>query len=223
MPKRARVTSQAASPPRRPDAHRPDPGTAVPPFGSASTADFAFRTQVLSADDLRRAHTRIAHEIVERNHGAEELVLVGLHSRGPAIARRLATAIESFEGGAVPVGTLDVAFYRDDIGLRPVQPLGPTEVPVDVSGRVVVIVDDVLFTGRTVRAALDAVTELGRPRAIQLAVLVDRGHRELPIRADFVGKNLPTRAVEDVRVRLVETDDVDADAIQLWGPREDEA
>ena len=179
---------------------------------------FAFQAEVFSADDLRRANTRIAHEIVERNHGADRLVLIGLHSRGPAIARRLADAIESFEGVAVPVGVLDVAFYRDDIGLRPVQPLGPTEVPVDVTDRVVVLVDDVLFTGRTIRAALDAVTELGRPRSIQLAVLVDRGHRELPVRADFVGKNLPTKETEDVRVRLRETDDVDDDVIELWGP-----
>ena len=179
---------------------------------------FVLRTEVFSADDLRRAHTRIAHEIVERNHGADGLVLVGLHTRGPAIARRLAAAIESFEGVAVPVGTLDVAFYRDDIGLRAVQPLGPTEVPVDIGGQVVVLVDDVLFTGRTIRAALDALTELGRARAVQLAVLVDRGHRELPIRADFVGKNLPTREAEDVRVRLHETDAVTDDVIELWGP-----
>ena len=128
------------------------------------------------------------------------------------------TAIAEFEHTEVPVGTLDVAFYRDDIDLRRVQPLGPTEVPVDIGGRIVVLVDDVLFTGRTIRAALDAVTELGRPRAIQLAVLVDRGHRELPIRADFVGKNLPTGVGEDVRVRLAETDDVTDDAIELWGP-----
>jgi pyrimidine operon attenuation protein/uracil phosphoribosyltransferase len=197
-------------------ARRAAPESAVPtPFLGGR---FVFRTRVLDASDLRRANTRIAHEIVERNHGAEELVLIGLHTRGPAIARRLAEAIESFEQTPVPVGTLDVAFYRDDIGLRPVQPLGPTEVPVDVTGRVVVLVDDVLFTGRTIRAALDAVTELGRPRAIQLAVLVDRGHRELPIRADFVGKNLPTGVGEDVRVRLAETDGVDEDAIELWAP-----
>ena len=182
------------------------------------TAEFVFRTRVFDATDLRRAHTRIAHEIVERNHGADNLVLIGLHTRGPAIAHRLAESIASFEQTPVPVGTLDVAFYRDDIGLRKVQPLGPTEVPVDITGRIVVLVDDVLFTGRTIRAALDAVTELGRPEAVQLAVLVDRGHRELPIRADFVGKNLPTGVGEDVRVRLAETDDVDEDAIELWAP-----
>jgi len=177
---------------------------------------FVFRADVYDADDLRRAHTRIAHEIVERNHGADGLVLIGLYTRGVAVAQRLAAAIESFEGVAIPVGSLDVAFYRDDIGLRPVQPLGPTEVPVDVTGRTVVLVDDVLFTGRTVRAALDAITELGRPLAVQVAVLVDRGHRELPIRADFVGKNLPTKRAEDVQVRLAEVDG--ADSIQLWGP-----
>ncbi|MGZ8752418.1 MAG: bifunctional pyr operon transcriptional regulator/uracil phosphoribosyltransferase PyrR [Acidimicrobiia bacterium] len=194
--------------------------TPAPRSVEPAPGEFVLRTEVFSADDLRRAHTRIAHEIVERNHGATGLVLVGLHTRGPAIARRLAAAVESFEGIAVPVGTLDVAFYRDDIGLRNVQPLGPTEVPVDIGGQVVVLVDDVLFTGRTIRAALDALTELGRARAVQLAVLVDRGHRELPIRADFVGKNLPTREAEDVRVRLHETDDVAADVIELWGPAE---
>ena len=177
---------------------------------------FSLQTKVLDADDLRRAHTRIAHEIVERNHGATDIVLVGLYTRGVAVARRLAEAIERFEGVSVPVGAIDVAFYRDDFRLRRVQPLGPTEVPVDITDRVVVLVDDVLFTGRTARAALEAVTELGRPRAVQLAVLVDRGHRELPIRADFVGKNLPTKVAEDVRVRLREVDDGD-DGIEIWG------
>jgi pyrimidine operon attenuation protein/uracil phosphoribosyltransferase len=179
-------------------------------------ADLVFRTGVFDAADLRRALTRIAHEIVERNHGADPVVLVGMYTRGVALARRLADAIASFEDVAVPVGTLDVSFYRDDIGLRPVAPLGPTEVP-DITGRVVVLVDDVLFTGRTARAALDALLELGRPRAVQLAVLVDRGHRELPLRADFVGKNLPSSSAEDVRVRLAEVDG-GHDGVDLWGP-----
>ncbi len=178
---------------------------------------FVLRAKVFDAEDLRRAQTRIAHEIVERNHGAADIVLIGLYTRGVAVARRLAEAVERFEGEAVPVGSIDVAFYRDDIGLRRIQPLGPTEIPVDITGRVVVLVDDVLFTGRTVRAALEALNELGRPRAVQLAVLVDRGHRELPVRADFVGKNLPTKAAEDVRVRLSEVDDGD-DGIEIWGP-----
>jgi pyrimidine operon attenuation protein/uracil phosphoribosyltransferase len=185
---------------------------------AAREGGFSLRTTVFGADELRRAQTRIAHEIVERNHGAAGVVLVGLHLRGPEIAQRLADAIESFESVRVPVGALDVEFYRDDIGLRRVHPLGHTDVPVDITGLVVVIVDDVLFTGRTIRAAMDALTELGRPRAIQLAVLVDRGHRELPIRADFVGKNLPTAEREDVRVRLRETDDVAEDTIELWAP-----
>jgi pyrimidine operon attenuation protein/uracil phosphoribosyltransferase len=190
-------------------------GQAEPPE-AVRERRFEFLTGVLDADDLRRAHTRIAHEIVERNHGAGDVVLVGLYTRGIAIARRLAVAIATFEDVDVPVGALDVAFYRDDIGLRPVQPVGPTEIPVDVAGKVVVLVDDVLYTGRTVRAALDALTELGRPRQVQLAILVDRGHRELPIRPDFVGKNLPTRVGEDVRVRLEEIDGV-RDSVELWG------
>jgi pyrimidine operon attenuation protein/uracil phosphoribosyltransferase len=184
-----------------------------PPDGGS----FLLRARVLDAEDLRRAFTRIAHEIVERNHGAEHVLLVGLYTRGLAVAQRLAAVIERVEGTDVPVGALDVAFYRDDIGLRPVQPLGPTEVPVDVTGMTVVLVDDVLFTGRTVRAALDALTELGRPHAVQLAVLVDRGHRELPIRADYVGKNLPTKRSEDVRVRLAGVDEGE-DGIEIWGP-----
>jgi pyrimidine operon attenuation protein/uracil phosphoribosyltransferase len=173
------------------------------------------RTRVFDEADLRRAVTRVAHEIVERNHGGQRVVLVGLYTRGVALAQRLAAAIASFEGVDVPVGMLDVAFYRDDIGLRPIAPLGPTEVP-DISGRIVVLVDDVLYTGRTARAALDALLELGRPEAIQFAVLVDRGHRELPIRADYVGKNLPTKHAEDVRVRLVEVDGSD-DGVEIWG------
>ena len=186
------------------DAMQPDDATA--PDGGrffvsgGATGPLTRRAQVFDADALRPSHTRIAHEIVERNHGADDVVLVGLYTRGVAVARRLAEAIERFEGVTVPVGALDVAFYRDDIGLRPVQPLGPTEIPVDIGGRVVVLVDDVLFTGRTIRAALDALNAYGRPRSVQLAVMVDRGHRELPIRPDFVGKNLPTRRDEVVDV-----------------------
>ena len=156
-------------------------------------------------------------QLARERWGGSDVVLIGLYTRGVAVAHRLAEAIERFEGVAVPVGAIDVAFYRDDIGLRRIQPLGPTEVPVDVTGRVVVLVDDVLFTGRTARAALEAITELGRPQAVQLAVLVDRGHRELPIRADYVGKNLPTKVAEDVRVRLQGVDDGD-DGIEIWGP-----
>jgi pyrimidine operon attenuation protein/uracil phosphoribosyltransferase len=197
--------------------------SATAPGHEPEGGHFVLRAGVLDAADLRRAHTRIAHEIVERNHGAEGVVLVGLYTRGLVMARRLAVAIEEFEHVAVPVGALDVAFYRDDIAIRAVQPLGPTEIPVDIAGKVVVLVDDVLYTGRTVRAALDALTELGRPRAVQLAILVDRGHRELPIRPDFVGKNLPTRHGEDVRVRLEEIDG-GPDSVELWGePRAGDA
>ncbi len=192
------------------------PPSTDPTSTEMAASDLVLRTRVFDADDLRRAVTRIAHEIVERNHGATDVVLVGLYTRGVALAHRLAAAIASFEEVTVPVGALDATFYRDDIGLRPVAPIGPTEVP-DIAGKVAVLVDDVLFTGRTVRAALDALLELGRPRAVQLAVLVDRGHRELPVRADFVGKNLPTGALEDVRVCLAEVDGGD-DVVELWGP-----
>ena len=153
--------------------------------------------RVLTADDVRRALTRIAHEIIERNRGLEGVVLVGLQRGGVWMAEALATEIERIER-SVPVGSIDASLYRDDIGLRPVHPSGRSELPVDVDGATVVLVDDVLYTGRTVRAALDALSDYGRPRAVQLAVLVDRGHRELPIRPDFVGKNLPTSLDETV-------------------------
>jgi len=165
---------------------------------------------VLDADDLRRALTRIAHEIVERNGGTDDLVLVGIRSRGVPLALRLHGLIEAHESVSIPVGSLDITFYRDDLTRGAHAPIVKrSDLEVDVSGRVVVLVDDVLFTGRTVRAALDALTDHGRPRAVRLAALVDRGHRELPIRPDFVGKNLPTSVDEIVHVRLRETDDVD--------------
>ncbi|GIU83611.1 MAG: bifunctional protein PyrR [Acidimicrobiales bacterium] len=169
----------------------------TPPFGGV----FVARSQVMSADDLRRAIWRMAHEILERNHGAEDLVLIGLQTGGVWIARALADAIAEIEGVDPPVGKLDVALHRDDIGLRPLVPEAETDIPAELDGRTVVLVDDVLFTGRTVRAALDALADFGRPRVVQLAVMVDRGHRELPIRPDYVGKNLPTRRDEMVDVR----------------------
>ncbi|MEM9035180.1 MAG: bifunctional pyr operon transcriptional regulator/uracil phosphoribosyltransferase PyrR [Actinomycetota bacterium] len=161
------------------------------------------RSQVLAPEDIQRALTRIAHEIVERNSGVEGVLLIGLQTGGVPLAERLGELLGEIEG-EVPVGRLDVALYRDDINLRPVLPEAVTEIPVDIDGRIVVLVDDVLFTGRTIRAALDAVHDYGRPRAVQLAVMVDRGHRELPIRPDFVGKNLPTRRDEVVDVSLDE-------------------
>jgi pyrimidine operon attenuation protein / uracil phosphoribosyltransferase len=170
----------------------------TPPYGGV----FVPRSRVLDADGVARALTRIAHEVLERNAGVERLVVIGLQTGGVPLAERLAAELERIEGTPVAVGTLDVAFYRDDIGLRPVLPEAATEIPVDLGGSTVVLVDDVLFTGRTVRAALDALTDFGRPRAVQLAVMVDRGHRELPIRPDYVGKNLPTRRDELVDVSL---------------------
>jgi pyrimidine operon attenuation protein/uracil phosphoribosyltransferase len=155
--------------------------------------------RVLTADDVRRATTRMAHEILERNRGLDGVVLLGIRSGGVWLAERLAAEIERIEQ-PVPVGSIDVSLHRDDIGLRPVVPSGRSELPIHLDGATVVLVDDVLFTGRTVRAALDAVAEYGRPKAVQLAVMVDRGHRELPIRPDFVGKNLPTSLDEEVLV-----------------------
>jgi pyrimidine operon attenuation protein / uracil phosphoribosyltransferase len=164
---------------------------------------------ILDGSDIGRILTRIAHEIIERHKGTRDLVLVGIHRRGVPLARRLADRLAQIEGHPVPVGALDVAMYRDDIGLRPPAATHDTQLPVDLTGKTVILVDDVLYTGRTIRAALDALTDFGRPRAIRLAVLVDRGHRELPIRADFVGKNVPTSHREDVQVQLVEPDGAD--------------
>jgi pyrimidine operon attenuation protein/uracil phosphoribosyltransferase len=167
--------------------------------------------RVMDEAEVRRAVTRIAHEIIERNKGAEAVVLVGIAARGDDLARRLAAEIGRIEGRTVPVGSLDITFYRDDIGIRAEAPeVHETRIDFDINGWTVVLVDDVLFTGRTIRSALDALVDFGRPTAIQLAVLVDRGHRELPIRADFVGKNVPTRRDEDVRVILREVDGEDA-------------
>lgn len=169
----------------------------TPPYGGV----FVARTRVMTAEDMQRALWRIAHEIIERNHGLGGVVLIGLQTGGVDLARKLADVLQQIEAVEVPVGTLDVAFYRDDIGLRPVLPEAVTDITIDLTGHVVVLVDDVLFTGRTIRAALDALTDFGRARAVQLAVMVDRGHRELPIRPDYVGKNLPTRRDEVVDVQ----------------------
>jgi pyrimidine operon attenuation protein / uracil phosphoribosyltransferase len=170
---------------------------------------------VLDARDINRALTRISHEILERNKGARDLVLLGIPSRGVPLAHRLAEKVSAVEEYDVPVGSLDVTMYRDDLRLKPARALLHTEIPDSgIDGKTVVLVDDVLFSGRTIRAALDAMTEIGRPAAVRLAVLVDRGHRELPIRADFVGKNLPTSLVERVRVTLAGIDDEDAVTIE---------
>ncbi|MGD3108618.1 bifunctional pyr operon transcriptional regulator/uracil phosphoribosyltransferase PyrR [Streptomyces sp. YGL11-2] len=166
---------------------------------------------VLEGPDIARMLTRIAHEIVERAKGADDVVLLGIPTRGVSLARRLAAKLEEITGRAIPVGSLDITMYRDDLRLGPARTLARTDIPADgIEGRVVLLVDDVLFSGRTIRAALDALGDIGRPRAVQLAVLVDRGHRELPIRADYVGKNLPTSLRETVKVQLTEEDGRDA-------------
>jgi len=171
--------------------------------------------QVLDADAVRRALIRIAHEIVEREGGTDDLVLVGLRTRGAPLARRLAGLIEQHEGASVPVGSLDITFYRDDLTKLAHAPIVKrTDIGAEVAGKTVILVDDVLYTGRTVRAALDALVDHGRPAAVRLAVVIDRGHRELPIRPDFVGKNLPTSREEIVHVRLLESDGVDEVVIE---------
>ena len=176
----------------------PDPASSVPDTSRL----------VLDADQIARACARMAHQILEANRGAEGLILLGIPTRGVTLAHRLAAAMAAVEGTHIPVGALDVTMYRDDLRRQPTRAVGHTDVPAPVDDGVVVLVDDVLYSGRTVRAALDALGDLGRPRAVRLAVLVDRGHRELPIRADHVGKNIPTRTGERVRVRLEELDGV---------------
>lgn len=182
----------------------------------AASAETSGRT-VLDETDISRALTRITHEILERNRDAEGLVLLGIPTRGVPLARRIAERMSAVEGRPVTAGALDITMYRDDLHSGPVRALEHTEIPDDVDGRTVVLVDDVLMSGRTIRAALDALADLGRPKAVQLAVLVDRGHRELPIRADFVGKNLPTSLAEKVRVRVSELDD-QADSVTIVAP-----
>jgi pyrimidine operon attenuation protein/uracil phosphoribosyltransferase len=167
------------------------------------------KAQVLDEAALDRALTRIAHEILEKNDGAKDLAFVGLRTRGITLAQRLAEKIARIDGATVPVGTLDITLYRDDLDLRGTPVIRGTEIPFSIKDKTVVLVDDVLFTGRTIRAALDALIDLGRPRMIQLATLIDRGHRELPIRPDYVGKNLPTSRKESVAVRMKEHDGED--------------
>jgi pyrimidine operon attenuation protein/uracil phosphoribosyltransferase len=176
----------------------------------APAATSPVKAVVLESSDIARALKRMAHEILERNHGADGVVLAGIRRRGVPLAERLGDEIERIEGVRPPVGTLDVSFYRDDIEIRQPADVGQTALPFDVTGKIVVLVDDVLYTGRTVRAAIDALVDFGRPRAVQLAVLIDRGHRELPIRADYIGKNLPTSSREAVEVRLAEIDGADS-------------
>jgi pyrimidine operon attenuation protein/uracil phosphoribosyltransferase len=188
---------------------------------SAGSEGFAVVSErvLLTTDDVRRALVRIAHEIVESHRGTKNLVLLGMHTRGVPVAQRLSRLIEEIEGETVPVAALDVTLYRDDLSTRgTAKQLAPGELSPDITGKRVVLVDEVIFTGRSVRAALDAIVDLGRPQRVQLAVLIDRGHREMPIRPDYVGKNVPTARDDDVRVRLEEIDGRDEVAI-LAGER----
>jgi pyrimidine operon attenuation protein/uracil phosphoribosyltransferase len=173
------------------------------------------KAEIVDADGLRRIITRVAHEIVERNKGVEDLVLVGIRRRGVPLATRIANKIKEFDGVSPAAGSLDITLYRDDLSTVSAHPVvGATEIPVDINGKVAVLIDDVLYTGRTVRAAMDALIDFGRPRSIQLAVVIDRGHRELPIRADFVGKNVPTSKREVIGVKLIEIDGEDSVVIK---------
>jgi len=170
---------------------------------------------LMTTEEMRRALARIAHEIVERSKGAEDIVLVGMRTRGVPLAQRLATAIQGYEGVSIPVGALDIGLYRDDISYLELKPATQnTDIPTDITDKQVILVDDVLYTGRSIRAAMDALVDLGRPKSIQLAVLIDRGHRELPIRADYVGKNIPSSRNEEIQVQLDETDSIDRVAIR---------
>ena len=177
---------------------------------------------LLTSREIERALARIAHEIVERNKGAEDVVLVGMRTRGVPLARRIAEIVEEFEGIPIPVGALDISLHRDDISPSESRPAAEshTDIPISITDRRVILVDDVLYTGRSIRAAMDALMDLGRPKSIQLAVLIDRGHRELPIRADYVGKNMPSSKDEEIQVQLAETDGVDKVVIDCAAKRE---
>jgi len=200
------VAYPQAAPPPSP----PLPSAASPPGGSAPDDRAEPAKSILAGSDLLRVVDRMAHQILEKTSGATGTVLLGIPTRGVPLAHRLAARIHAFEGVEVPVGALDITLYRDDLRRHATRALGKTELPAaGIDGRRVILVDDVLFSGRTVRAALDALSDIGRPSSVQLAVLVDRGHRELPIRADYVGKNIPTALTESVRVSLAETDGTD--------------
>ncbi|MGO9296463.1 MAG: bifunctional pyr operon transcriptional regulator/uracil phosphoribosyltransferase PyrR [Streptosporangiaceae bacterium] len=213
----------APRPQPAPAGRPPEPGGPVPVAESARHAETlptgGTGKTVWEPAEMGRALTRIAHQILERTEGAADVVLMGIPTRGVPLAHRLGERLEQVEGHAVQVGSLDITMYRDDLRLRPARPLGHTDLPArGIDGKIVVLVDDVLYSGRTVRAALDALSDLGRPRAVQLAVLVDRGHRELPIRADYVGKNLPTSQREVVKVLLAEIDGRDAVVLGTAAP-----